>query len=203
MYSGAQVSLYPMSGNFVGIILGALKALDPYRDHLRIETDDISTLMIGPPDILFAAMRDLFVATARSGEHCVLSAAVSRGCPGGPDSDPICGIDKRAGADTPLTTRIAEATAAVQATEVTDQPAAAQFALYVMGSDDHMDEIMGCIDFLKASGTFDRAKNFVTKLRGDSGAVFATLQEALFRFGPVEGHVTLDITVSANSPSKV
>jgi hypothetical protein len=191
-----------MSGNFVGIILGSLKALDPYRDRLRIETDDLSTLMIGPPDVLFAAMRDLFVAAAKAGEHCVLSAAVSRGCPGGPESDPVCGIDKRTGADTPLASRIEEATAVVQSIEITGQPAAAQFALYVMGSDDHMDEIMGCIEFLKASGTFDRAKNFVTKLRGDSGAIFATLQEALFRFGPVEGHVTLDITVSANSPSR-
>ena len=49
------------------------------------ETDDISTLLVGPPDVLFAAMRDLFVFAARSGEHCVLSAAVSRGCPGEPD----------------------------------------------------------------------------------------------------------------------
>lgn len=56
MFSGAQVSLYPMSGNFDGIILDAVKALDPYRDRLRIETDDISTLLVGPPDILFAAM---------------------------------------------------------------------------------------------------------------------------------------------------
>jgi len=203
MYSGAQVSLYPMSGDFVGIILGALKALDPYRDRLRIETDDLSTLMIGPPEVLFSAMRDLFVAAAKTGAHCVLSAAVSRGCPGGPESDPICGVDKRAGANTPLAGRIEEAVAAVRTAKVTEQLAAAQFALYVMGSDQHMDEIMGCIDFLKQSGTFDRAKNFVTKLRGDSGAVFATLQEALFRFGPVDGHVTLDITVSANSPSKV
>ncbi|KAA0698658.1 HMP/thiamine-binding protein [Neorhizobium sp. P12A] len=202
MYSGAQVSLYPMSGDFAAIILDAIRALDPYRDRLRIETDDISTLMIGPPDVLFSAMRDLFVFAARSGAHCVLSAAVSRGCPGGPDSDPICGIDKRLGQDTPLAVRIDEALAAVSATEDTGQPAAAQFALYVMGSDNHMDEIVGCIDFLKQSGTFDRAKNFVTKLRGDAGPVFATLQEALFRFGPAEGHVTLDITVSANSPTK-
>jgi hypothetical protein len=65
-----------------------------------------------------------------------------------------------------------------------------------------MDEIYGCIDFLKRSGTFDKAKNFSTKLRGDAGAIFATLQQAFVNFGPPEGHVTLDITVSANSPTK-
>ncbi len=31
MFSGAQVALYPMSDDFVGVILGALSALDPYR----------------------------------------------------------------------------------------------------------------------------------------------------------------------------
>ena len=62
MFSGAQVSLYPMTDDFVGVILGAIGALDPYRPNFRIETDDISTLLVGPPDQLFPAMRDLFLA---------------------------------------------------------------------------------------------------------------------------------------------
>ena len=37
MFSGAQISLYPMADEFVGVILGALGALDPWRDRLRIE----------------------------------------------------------------------------------------------------------------------------------------------------------------------
>ncbi|MBB3658880.1 hypothetical protein FHX15_004140 [Rhizobium sp. BK650] len=201
MFSGAQVSLYPMSGNFVGIILDAIKALDPYRDRLRIETDDISTLMVGPHDVLFAAMRDLFVSAAASGEHCVLSAAISRGCPGEPD-DTICGAGLSSSRAEPLAERVEAAIAAVGDTVETGQPTAAQFSLYVMGTGTHMDEIYGCIDFLKRSGTFDRSKNFCTKLRGDAGAIFATIHEAFYRFGDPEGHVTLDITVSANSPSK-
>ena len=142
MFSGAQISLYPMADDFVGVILGALGALDPYRDRLRIETDDISTLLVGPPEVLFPALRDLFVA-------------------------------------------------------------AAQFSLYVMGTGDHIDEIYGCIDFLKQSGVYDRSKNFCTKLRGDTGAIFSALNEAFCRFGPGAGHVTLDVTVSANSPTAV
>ncbi|MBW9054307.1 Ykof family thiamine-binding protein [Rhizobium mesosinicum] len=201
MFSGAQVSLYPMSGNFVGIILEAIKALDPYRDRLRIETDDISTLMVGPPDVLFAAMRDLFVSAAASGEHCVLSAAISRGCPGEPD-DALCGPGLSSSRSEPLAERVEAAIAAVRDTTETSQPTAAQFSLYVMGTGTHMDEIYGCIDFLKRSGTFDRSKNFCTKLRGDAGAIFATIHEAFYRFGDPDGHVTLDITVSANSPSK-
>jgi hypothetical protein len=202
MFSGAQISLYPMTDDFVGVIHGALGALGPYRDKLRIETDDISTLLVGPPEVLFPAMRDLFVAAARSGKHCVLSAAVSRGCPGEPD-DPICRSDEIGGPVIPLDERKAAALSAVAQTRSTGQPTAAQFSLYVMGTGDHMDEIYGCIDFLKNSGVFDRSKNFCTKLRGDAGAVFATLAEAFCRFGPGAGHVTLDITISANSPTAV
>ena len=201
MFSGAQISLYPMCDDFVGIIMGAIGALDPYRPRFRIETDDVSTLIVGPPDELFPAMRDLFVAASRTGTHCVLSATVSRGCPGEPD-DPICtpipGVQGVA-----LDRRIAAAHAAVAAAAPTGQQVAAQFSLYPLGADRHMDEIYGCIDFLKGSGVFDTSKNFCTKLRGDAGPVFATLSEAFLRFGAPGGHVALDLTVSANSPTAV
>ena len=48
MFAGAQVCLYPMTDGFVDVIMLSLKALDPWRDRLRIETDDISTLIVGP-----------------------------------------------------------------------------------------------------------------------------------------------------------
>ena len=202
MFSGAQVSLYPMADDFVAIILGAIKALDPYRANFRIETDDVSTLLVGPPDQLFPAMRDLFVAAAASGGHCVLSATVSRGCPGEPD-DPICTPISGSVRDHPLNERIRQAREAVTSATLTGQAVAAQFSLYPLGAGHHMDEIYGCIEFLKSSGVFDRTKNFCTKLRGDAGPVVATLSEAFLRFGTPEGHVALDMTVSANSPSAI
>jgi len=200
MFSGAQISLYPMTGDFAGVIMSALTALDPYRHRLRIETDDISTLLVGPPEVLFPAMRDLFGAAARTGAHCVLSAAISRGCPGEPD-DAICNSGHFEGPLAPLAQRQANALSAVRAAPQTDVPAVAQFSLYVMGQGNHMDEIYGCIDFLKQSGTFEKSKHFATKLKGDSGALFATLEQAFCCFGPPAGHVTIDLTVSANSPS--
>lgn len=200
MFSGAQISLYPMTDDFVGVIMSALGALDPYRDRLRIETDDISTLVVGPPEVLFPAMRDLFAAAARTGKHCVLSAAISRGCPGEPD-DAICQSAQLCGPRAPLEERKAAALAAVADSPDMQVPIAAQFSLYVMGTGDHMDEIYGCIDFIKRSGVFDRSKNFCTKLDGDAGKVFAAVEAAFCRFGPPEGHVTIDLTVSANSPT--
>ena len=202
MFSGAQISLYPMTDDFVGVIMSALGALDPYRERLRVETDDISTLLVGTPDVVFAAMRDLFVAAAKTGKHCVLHATISRGCPGEPD-DPICQTPELSGPLAPMDERKAEALAAIAAAPVSGEIAAAQFSLYTLGIDRHMDEIYGCIDVVKSSGTFEKSKNFCTKLRGDAGAVFATVGEAFLRFGPPAGHVTVDLTVSANSPSAV
>ncbi|TIX57183.1 MAG: HMP/thiamine-binding protein [Mesorhizobium sp.] len=200
MFSGAQISLYPMCDDFVGVILKAISAMDLYRPNFRIETDDISTLIVGPPEQLFPAMRDLFASAAASGVHCVLSATVSRGCPGEPD-DPICTPISGSSHELSLAERIGEARAHVDGAKKLGQEVAAQFSLYPLGEGHHMDEIYGCIDFLKASGVFDRSKNFCTKLRGDAGPVFATLSEAFLRFGAPQGHVALDLTVSANSPS--
>lgn len=200
MFAGAQVSLYPMTDSFVGIILSSLKALDPWRDRLRIETDDISTLIVGPPEVLFPALRDLYAAASATGHHVVLRATLSRGCPGEPD-DPICQTAALANPAEPLQQRQYAALARLKDAPETGQTARAQFSLYVMGAGDHMAEIMGCIDFLRHSGSFDRSKNFCTRLKGDAGIVFATLEQAFCRFGPPEGHVTIDLTVSANSPS--
>lgn len=201
MFVGAQVSLYPMTDGFVDVILSSLHALDPWRDKLRIETDDISTLIVGPPEVLFPALRDLYSAAATTGQHIVLRSTLSRGCPGEPD-DPICQTNALANPSEPLVSRQQSALSAIAETPDKGQFADAQFSLYVMGAGDHMAEIMGCIEFLKQSGTFLRSKNFCTRLSGDAGPVFATLEQAFCRFGPPNGHVTIDLTVSANSPSK-
>ncbi|WP_372803672.1 YkoF family thiamine/hydroxymethylpyrimidine-binding protein [Paracoccus seriniphilus] len=202
MFIGAQVSLYPMTSDFVQVIMSGLKALDPYRDDLRIETDDMSTLMVGAPGPLIDAIRDLFATTARNPAHSTMHVTLSRGCPGEPD-DPSCRCDILAVAqNTPLAQRQLQAQEAVADAPDMGVQIDVQFSLYVLGQDRHMDEIYGCIEFLKSSGTFLRSKNFCTRLRGDAGAVFETLRQAFLRFGPAEGHVTIDLTASANSPSK-
>lgn len=202
MFIGAQVSLYPMTSGFVDVILSGLSALDPYRKMLRIETDDISTLMVGAPGPLVDALRDLFARAARNPAHVTMHVTLSRGCPGEPD-DPSCRCETLTRAqDMPLADRQAEALAAVRAAPIQGVEIDVQFSLYVLGQNHHMDEIYGCIDFLKASGTFLKSKNFCTRLRGDAGAVFETVRQAFLRFGPAEGHVTIDLTASANSPSR-
>ncbi len=201
MFIGAQVSLYPMTSDFLGIITTGLDALAPYSDELRLETDDMSTLMVGAPGPLLDAIRDLFAAAARRPEHVTMHVTLSRGCPGEPD-DPACRCDTLdLGQTQSLPDRQRLAAQAVKDAPDLGVGIDLQFSLYVMGADGHMDEIYGCIDFLKTSGTYLRSKNFCTRLRGDAGAVFETLRQAFLRFGPAAGHVTIDLTASANSPS--
>lgn len=201
MFIGAQVSLYPMTSEFVDVITSGLEALAPYRDRLRIETDDMSTLMVGAPDPLLDAIRDLFAGAARHPDHVTMHVTLSRGCPGEPD-DPTCRCEALIRAqDQTLAVRHALAVESVTNAPDVGVTINVQFSLYVLGQDRHMDEIYGCIDFLKASGTFLRSKNFCTRLRGDAGVVFETVRQAFLRFGPAQGHVTIDLTASANSPS--
>jgi uncharacterized protein YqgV (UPF0045/DUF77 family) len=192
-----------MTSEFVSVITSGLAALTPYHSKLRIETDDMSTLMVGAPDPLIDAIRDLFAATARHPDHVAMHVTLSRGCPGEPD-DPNCRCETLARAqDQSLDERKALSLEAVRAAPMLDVGIDVQFSLYVLGQDRHMDEIYGCIEFLKASGTFLKSKNVCTRLRGDAGAVFETVRQAFLRFGPAEGHVTIDLTASANSPSLV
>ncbi len=201
MFIGAQVSLYPMTSNFVEVITTGLDALSPYKQDLRIETDDMSTLMVGAPGPLFDAVRDLFAAAAKRPEHVTMHVTLSRGCPGEPD-DPSCKCEALERAqDQPLSERQAMAALAVKDAPELGVVIDVQFSLYVMGNGDHMEEIYGCIAFLQSSGTFLKSKNFCTRLRGDAGAVFETLRQAFLGFGPAQGHVTIDLTASANSPS--
>lgn len=201
MFSGAQLSLYPMSDDFVGIILTAVKGLDPFRDRLRIETDDLSTLVVGPPRLVVEASSALFLAAARTGTHTAMSALLSRGCPGEPD-DPICRGGSAGTPDGNTAGRHERVIAAISSAPMIGQTVAAQLSYYPLGDGTHMDEIYAVIDVLKDSGVHAGAKHFCTKLRGDAGPVFATVAEVFAGFGGTDAHITIDLTVSANSPSQ-
>ena len=200
MFSGAQFSIYPMTTDFVPVIMGSIAALDAHGNKLRRETDDLSTLIVGPPDTIVQALRDAFVAAARGGTHVVLSATLSRGCPGETD-DPIC----TAPAIPPLQPGedpVAASLALYRPGAAIGVPATAEIALYPLGTDAHMARIGACIDFLKEIGAFDRAKHFCSKLKGDTSTVFAAIERAFIDFAPASAHVVLTLTVSANSPSR-
>lgn len=197
MFLGAQYSLYPMTGDFIAVILQAVKPLQRYKDRLDIETDDVSTTLIGSADALFDALFESFTVAARVPGHLVMNLTLSRGCPGEPD-DPRCVVPARSlGA---AATALARVGVRRPATGIV---AASQIALYPMGRADYMDDIAACIGAAKAAGTYANGKHFCSKLRGDISDVFATIERSFLDFSPPEGHVVLTAIVSKGSPTAV
>jgi hypothetical protein len=201
MFLGCQYSLYPMTSDFVGVILAAIKVLDRYKGRIEIETDDISTTLIGAPEALFPALRESFLAAANAGGHVVMNVTLSRGCPGEPD-DPRCGTAALRERNTAgERDRPAAALRRLQPAESTGVRAAAQIALYPLGRSDYMDDIAGCIDFTKQAGVFAKGKHFCSKLVGDAADVFQAIERCFLGFGDPDGHVVLTAIVSKGSPS--
>ena len=193
MFSGCQFSLYPMTNDFVEVILGAVEGLHE-QESLRVETDDLSTLVVGTPERIFATVERCFCRAAQGAEHVVLNATFSRGCPGEPD-DPICQPEGPSHASA----------LPVDSTYVTLSgiEVAAQFALYPLGITDYMDVIYDEIDNTKQAGLSVRAKHFCTRLDGDAGQVFAVLRAAFDHAARKSGHVVIMATISKGSPTEV
>ncbi len=193
MLIGRQFSFYPMTDQFIEVILAAVKELHE-RNDLRVETDDLSTLLIGVPEPLFEALETCFVKAATTSSHLVLSATFSRGCPGEPD-DPICHPappdETAAGQEIVFTAR-----------EPVGIEVSAQFALYPLGISSYMEVIYREIQRTKATGVFGRSKHFCTRLEGDVHHVFAALRTAFEQAANDAGHVVVTATISKGSPTQ-
>jgi len=189
LFIGCQFSLYPMTGDFIPVILNAIKSLD-LRTDLRKSSDDLSTFLLGPPEVLFKALEDVFVDAANTGVHVVMNVTFSRGCPGEPD-EPCCYPKKK------LST--------VTAVEWNGLPrglhVSAHFTLLPLGESDYMEKIIDEIAAAKKAGVYAGAKHFCSKLSGDVHRVFSYLENAFDRGGFKTAHTVMTVTLSANSPS--
>jgi len=203
MYLGCQFSLYPMTDRFVEVILDAVKAVGAAGDRLRVETDDISTLLVGAPEALFPALQACFVRAARQGGHLVMNISLSRGCPGEPD-DPLCRSPALSAAARPAAgaDRVSAALARTEPATPSGIPAAAQIALYPLGRADYMADIADCIAFLKRSCVMVTAKHFCTRLEGDAAGIFQAIETSFLGFAGHDDHVVLTAILSTGSPTQ-
>jgi len=180
-----------MTNDYVELILDAVKGLQA-REDLRVEADDLSTLIVGPSAAMFEAVRNAFVTAAKSGEHVVANVTFSRGCPGEPD-DPLCTPEEPEAGGARLPDP--------RTTSKTGVTAAAQFAVYPLGISDYMNAIAEEIERSREAGTFTGGKHFCSRLDDDCGPIFATLHAAFEKAGERAGHAVVTASVSANSPS--
>lgn len=192
MRMGAQIALYPMTDRFVDVILPAIDVLK-HTEGLDVSNDDLSTLLLGEVDSVFAATRDMFAAAASHGAHVVLNALFSRGCPG----DSYC--DPRLGPPQPQAVDQAPPEALSRSQEASGVRIAAQYSLYPLGTDSYMDQIYRVIGAVRESGSFTGSKNFCTRLDGDADAVFDDLYRSFVAADAA--HSVVHATISAHSPS--
>lgn len=183
-FFGARFSLYPMTDRYVPVILGSIEGL---RDRgLEVETDDVSTFVGGDRNAVWSSLEDVFAKAARSGEHVVMSAQVSHGCPG----ETYCEPDPRTGT---AMAPIERAGAGIRV--------ACQWSLYPLGVPGYMDVIYGEIERTKGAGVFLGGAHFVSRLDGELPAVLAAIRRSFDEACGSVGHVVAHLTVSANSPT--
>ena len=188
---GVRFSLYPMTDRFVPVILGAVDGLD--RLGVEVEVDDVSTCLLGEEPSLFEALRVAFGRAAASGEHVVLNATFSAGCPGEPEGD-VCVPRAYAGPS---------GGEEGWSTEAYTLPGlvAAQFALYPLGADAYMDTIYTEIERARQAGVKVVGRHFCTHLYGEGGEVFDVLRRSFAEARQHATHTVMTVALAANSPS--
>ncbi|TFJ91935.1 YkoF family thiamine/hydroxymethylpyrimidine-binding protein [Lentibacillus salicampi] len=183
--AGCKFTLYPMSDQFVDIILGVLEEVDTSK--VWKDTDDVSTCVRGKMVHVFDVTKALFLYAAKTGEHVAMSGTFSIGCPGDTDADSY--MDE---ADTPLNE--------AKSNQVS-QEAGCKFSLYPMGREDYMDAIYEQIDLSKHRNVEVSASHYATRLDGDVKDIFGALHQSFDSVQEEVSHVTMSFTISANSPS--
>lgn len=178
-------TLFPMSEDFVDVILSALEQVDTSK--VWKETDDVSTCIRGKMDPCFwRSERDLFHAV-KSGKHVAMSGTFSIGCPG--DSEGHVYMDET---NEPMNQ---------QNVQEIQQKAGCKFALYPMGTEDYMEKITEQIDLSKEWGVKVTPTHYATRLDGEVKDIFSAMKESFAKVQTVVNHITMTFTISANSPS--
>jgi energy-coupling factor transport system substrate-specific component len=185
--TGARFSIYPMSDRFVDIILSALEKVDTSK--VWMETDDVSTCVRGRSEHVFDVVKAIFLESSKNGDHVVLQATFSNGCPGDSAGD----VYLSENAD-----RLNEENSLQIKQDVT-----VQFALYPMGIPTYMNVIIDQCKLAQDQGTFTKGVHYASRLDGDANKVFKTLEDAFQGAHDSDStHIVMTVAMSANSPSK-
>lgn len=184
--SGCRFSLYPMTDDFVGVILGALEKTD--TSAVWSQSDALSTVYRGKLPYVADAVRGLFVNAWREGVHMALEGQFSKGCPGDSDGDTL--LDREGPAPNLPTVRDRHF------------PVLCKLALYPMGVGDYIDQIAGVWRMAEAAGLEPASVHYATRIQGDVHAVFDYLEAVCSRMQESVPHYILHFTLSVNSPTR-
>lgn len=183
--SGCRFSLYPMTDNFVSVILGALEKTD--TSAVWSQSDALSTVYRGKLPYVADAVRALFINAWQPEVHMALEGQFSKGCPGDTDGDSL--LDREG--EAPNRAKIQDR----------HFPVLCKLALYPMGTGDYIDEIAKVWHMAEAEGLNPKTIHYATRIEGDVQKVFDYLEEVCRLMEQSVPHYILHFTLSVNSPT--
>ena len=183
--SGCRFSLYPMTDNFVSVILGALEKTD--TSAVWSQSDALSTVYRGKLPYVADAVRALFINAWQPEVHMALEGQFSKGCPGDTDGDSL--LDREG--EAPNRAKIQDR----------HFPVLCTLALYPLGTGDYIDEIAKVWRMAEAEGLNPKTIHYATRIEGDVQKVFDYLEEVCRLMEQSVPHYILHFTLSVNSPT--
>jgi uncharacterized protein YqgV (UPF0045/DUF77 family) len=186
--AGVRFSLYPKVKGEQSLKLAIKTAVSGLSDlGLKVQADDVSSVLLGPTESLFEAMRVAF------GRACRVE--------GEPHVAMVCTFSANSGQELPiLPPRTVETETWVEDANRLPSRIACQFAVYPLGSikyQETMDQILG---ETRKSPVFkdDKEYPFCYMLDGDGLEVFDVLQSSFGMAKKQCNHVTMTVTLTAN-----
>lgn len=183
--TGCRFSLYPMTDDFVSIILGALDKTD--TSFVWSQSDALSTVYRGKREYVIDAVAALFANAWRDGVHMALEGQVSRGCPGDVSGDSVLSCEGEA----PNAATVEAAT----------QPALAKLSLYPLGVEDYIDDIAKVWYLAEERGLNPTSIHYATRIEGSIRDIFTYFNDVCVLMEQTVSHYVLHFTINVNSPT--
>ncbi|QIQ21710.1 YkoF family thiamine/hydroxymethylpyrimidine-binding protein [Zophobihabitans entericus] len=186
--TGCRFSLYPMTDQFVEVIVSAIHKLN--TEKVWAQTDHLSTLYRGKQLHVIDCVRAAFIYAYQPNLHMVSELTFSRGCPGDVDADSFLNTDDIANN-------------LITIPQGKNIPVSAKISFYAFGVDSYMSHIQHVVELAHKYQLSPQKAHYVTMINGSASQIFAYFDEVLAYARQHLPHYVLEATLSVNSPSKV
>ena len=183
--TGCRIGIFPMSDDYIDIILGAINQIDSTR--VWSTTDSLGTLYRGQQKDVMHTAKSLICAAYDKNIHMTASMTFSKGCPGDIKADYLSDVDTLE-----FYPQLENEMEACEAT----------ISFYTFGHSDYMDHIYHVIDICKQKGVYAEKSHYSTILTGSIKEVFATYDAIMSYAYKILNHYVIETVLSVNSPSK-
>lgn len=188
-FFGCRFSLFPMSDNFIELITDVISDLE--QPDLRVETNDVSTYVIGVEDRVFLTLGNVLARLGDTEHHVGMQALFSKGCP---DEKPISLGEAPEISETNTPPSSGENTGL-------GRHIACEVSMYPLNNTEYMNTIYEVIELFKDRDVYKGSSHFATMLWGSIEEIFSALQAGFAHATDKTGHTVMHVTFSCNSPS--